>query len=222
MTDAAWLLFWVAVLGGGLGAVVLLHGRGLRTTHARDLLHVGTGVWVLGWPAWSSPAAPIALATTAAALTAMVPLASRRLALASRLEHSVSDGDERWGGLVLYTVAYAALTVVGLVHAPFPAAAGLLALSLGDGLGGLAGRHLGRHFYRAPGGKRKSLEGSAVVAVMAALGVAIAAWWLGSPVGLGVVAVLGCTAAVAEALSPRGTDNLIVPVAVWLAASVLT
>jgi len=60
------------------------------------------------------------------------------------------------------------------------------------------------------------------VAAAAALGVARAGWWLGAPPSVGLVLGLGATAAVVEALSPRGTDNVTVPIAVWLAALVLT
>lgn len=218
MTDASWLVLWLAVLGAGLSAVVVLHRLGLRATYARDLLHVGTGSWVLGWPAWREPALPIALVLGAAAATSLVPVASRRLAVAARFERSVSGGDERFGGLVLYTLAFAAGTWLGLTREPFPAAAALLALSLGDGVGGAVGRRFGRLRYAAPGGKRKSVEGSVAVGVMGAAGAALAAAWFDAPAGLGVIAALGVTAAAAEALSPRGIDNLLVPAAVWLVA----
>lgn len=222
MTDASLLVVWLAVLGAGIGAVVILHERGLPSTYGRDLLHVGAGAWVLGWPAWSSPVLPIALVVLAAAATVAVPIASRRLALAASFERSVSGGDESWRGLVLYTLAFAVFTVAGLGVEPFPAAAALLALSLGDGIGGLVGRKLGRVHYRAPGAKKKSIEGSIVVAVMAALGAAFASAWLGAPVGVEVALGIGIVAAVAEALSPRGTDNIVVPGAVWLFASLVT
>lgn len=221
MTDGTLLLLWIVVLACGLGSVVALHGLGLRATYARDLLHVGTGIWVLGWPSWSQPILPGALVVGAAAMTALVPLTSRRLVLAARFQQSVSEGDERYHGLVLYTLAYAGFTWIGLTREPFPAAAALLALSLGDGLGGAVGRRVGRTFYSAPGGKRKSLEGSAVVAVMAAAGAALAAMWFHTPVDPWLIVALGVIAALAEALSPRGSDNAVVPTAVWLGAVLL-
>lgn len=215
MTDAGWLVLWVAVLGTGLAAIVVLHRLGLRSTYARDLLHIGTGVWVLGWPAWSRPHLPVALVCLAFAATALVPVASRRVAVAARLEQSVTNGDERWVGLVWYTFAYALGTWVGLVYTVFPAAAALLALSLGDGIGGAVGRRFGRLRYRVPWSKPKSLEGSLAVATMAAAGAALASVWLGVPVGVGGVIAIGLASAVAEALAPRGTDNILVPAAAF-------
>src|SRR5262249_23294196 len=99
---------------------------------------------------------------------------------------------------------------------PVPTAAGLLALALGDGLGGLVGRLWGRHRYRVPWAKTKRLEGTLVVAVFAALGAAIAAQRVGLPLPAGRLLAAGLAAAVAEALAPRATDNLLVPLAVWL------
>ncbi|MCA9675313.1 MAG: hypothetical protein KC464_09785, partial [Myxococcales bacterium] len=161
MTDLVLTLGWLGGLACGLGGAIVLHRLGLASTYVRDLLHVGAGVWILGWAWWTTPAWPIAITAVVTAGTALVPTAASRWHLAARLHRSVTGGDERWSGLVLYTLAYAALTPVGLCDRPLPAAAGLLALSLGDGVGGAVGRRFGRHHYRAPGGKVKSLEGSA-------------------------------------------------------------
>jgi len=217
VSDLALAGGWCALLVSGLAGVVLLRRFGLARTHARDLLHVGAGVWVLGWASWRDPLPPIAITVAAAALTAALPWAAGRWLAAARLRDAVSDDDERWSGLTLYTAAYALLTAVGLLVTPLPAAAALLALSLGDGIGGAVGRGLGRHHFRAPGGKRKSLEGSLTVAVMAAAGAVVAALAVGAPPTLAVALTTGAVASVAEALAPRGTDNAVVPVCVWAA-----
>ncbi len=215
MTDALLAIAWVGALGAALATLMLVHRAGLATTYARDLLHVGTGVWVLGWPWWHNAAAPVLITGAAALATAWLPDLARRRPAAARIRDTFAGGDERWSGLCLYTASYAALTWIGLWRAPFAAAAGLLALSLGDGIGGAVGRRFGAHFFRAPGGKQKSLEGSLAVAVAAAAGVLVASWRFNAPVGASRVALLGAGAAVAEALSPRGTDNVVVPAVVW-------
>lgn len=222
MTDLLLAIIWVGVLAGGIVSVVILRRLGLSPTHARDLLHVGAGVWVLGWPYWDGRMAPLAIVGGAAVLVALVPAAARHLEPVARFQRSVVGGDEAFGGLVVYTLSFAVLTTVGLTAEPFPAAAfpaaaGLLALALGDGLGGLVGRRWGRHFYTTAG-KRKSLEGSLAVAVFAALGAVAAGAWLGTDVPAWQVAVLGAVATAAEGLAPRGTDNAVVPAAVWMVA----
>ena len=79
------------------------------------------------------------------------------------------------------------------------------------------GRLWGRHRYRVPWAKTKSVEGTLVVAVFAAVGAVIAGLWFGAPLPVARVLAAGAAAAFAEALAPRATDNLGVPLAVWLA-----
>jgi dolichol kinase len=217
MSDAAQAALWCALLVSGLGAAIVVHRLGLPRTYVRDLLHVGAGLWILGWPHWHGAVAPVTIVGVVAVATAAVPWISRRVRIAARLRDAVADEDERWEGLERYTLAVLFLTLVAMAFDPFPAAAGVAALALGDGVGGAIGRRFGRHFYFAPGGKRKSLEGSVAVAVMATIGVGVAAAWFGADVTAGHVVAAGVVAAFAEALAPAATDNLYVPLTVWLA-----
>ena len=210
---------WILVLAGGLAVTVGLRKSGLRASLSRDLLHVGAGVWVLGWPYWQGLAAPLSIGVGATVAIAVIGIAE--WPWARQIRRGISEGDERFGGLVLYTLAFAIFTALGLTGAPFPAAAGLLALALGDGLGGLVGRHFGRRFYTPPGGQRKTLKGSAAVAVFGAAGVALAGTWFGVDLAVWQVLVLGVVAAAAEGIAPRSSDNALVPAAVWVAALLL-
>jgi dolichol kinase len=219
VNDGLRVLVWSAVFAGGLGACLFLAARGLPRTYVRDVLHVGAGVWPLGWGAWQSPWPPIGLALTGFLLLAAIPVLARRPGPARSLERAVSGEGEAWSGLVLYGLSALVFTAVGLLgSSPFPAAAALLALALGDGIGGLVGRVWGRHRYRVPWAKTKSVEGSVAVACFAMLGTAIAAARFGVPPSVGLLVGTGLAAAVAEAVAPRATDNLLVPVAVWLVA----
>lgn len=222
MSDLALGVGWLVVLAAGLGGCVVVRALGLPATYVRDVLHVGAGVWIVGWPWWDGAALPSAIVATVAVATALMPRLARRSHLAARLVRAVTSGDERWTGLVHYTLAYAVFTVVGLTGDPFPAATALLALSLGDGIGGAVGRAFGRHRFRAPGAKRKSLEGSVVVALGGMVAAAVAAALFGQPASAVAVLAIGVVAATVEALAPRGTDNILIPVAVWLTATVVT
>ena len=219
MHDGLLVLVWSVVFAGGLGACLWLARWGLPRTYVRDLLHVGAGVWPLGWKAWHSPWPPVLVALTGSLLLISIPVLARRSAAARRLEGAVSGEGEAWSGLVLYGLSAAAFTAVGLLgHAPFPAAAALLSLALGDGLGGLVGRTWGRHRFRVPWAKTKSAEGALVVAGLAAVGTVMAGLLFGVPLSVGRVLGAALAAAVAEALAPRATDNVLVPLAVWLVA----
>jgi dolichol kinase len=215
--DGLLVLLWSAVFAGGLGACLWLAGRGLPRTYVRDVLHVGAGVWPLGWGAWQSPWPPIAVATTGFAVLLAVPVVGRRLEGARLLERAVSGDGEAWSGLVLYGFSAAVFTALGLLgRSAFPAAAALLALALGDGLGGLVGRRWGRGRFRVPWAKTKSVNGSLVVLVCSAFATDVAGALFGVRLDGGRVLVAGVAAALAEALAPRATDNLLVPLAVWL------
>ncbi len=222
MMDLALSGGWIVVFAFGVSACVALRAFGVPSTYVRDVLHIGTGVWVLGWPMWTDRALPIAITVIAAIGIAILPRVAQRIPAAGKLVRAVTGDDEHWGGLVLYTIAYALFTAIGVVRDPFPAAAALLALSLGDGIGGAVGRVTGTHYFRAPGGKRKSYEGSIVVALGAAAGVLVAAKVLGVSIAWPLPIVAGIVAALAEAFAPRGTDNLIVPIAVWTAIQLVT
>jgi dolichol kinase len=100
----------------------------------------------------------------------------------------------------------------------FAAATALLGLALGDGMGGVVGRRFGRHLYAFAGGKRKSVEGSAAVAVGAAIGAWIASAYFGASASAPMLIGIGLVASAAEAASPRASDNAILPAAVWLFA----
>jgi dolichol kinase len=222
MTDLTLGSLWLAVLGGGIAACVVAHTLGLASTYVRDVLHIGAGVWVLGWPYWHGGAIPIAIVVAVALATFAMPLIAAHNTVAARIVRSITNGDERWTGLIHYTAMYASFTALAVVLDPFPAAAALLALSLGDGLGGAVGRNWARHRYQLPGAKVKSLEGSAVVMIAAAVGAAIAAHLFGRDVGVLTLLVLGAVAALTEALAPRSTDNVLIPIAVWTTATLVT
>jgi dolichol kinase len=211
MLDAGLAVLWVAILGGGLLIAAALARWGLPRTHVRDVVHVGAGVWPLGWPYWHGRAAPLAIVWGALLAMATLPLLAGRVAALARLEKAVTSESERWSGLVLYTLSVAVLTTVGLLRAPFAAAAALFALALGDGVGGAVGLAFGRHHYRFAGGKTKSLEGSLVVALFSTGGVLLAAHVFAASLPLAVALLAGAAAAVAEAVAPRATDNVVLP-----------
>lgn len=222
MTDLALGGTWLVVLAAAFGVALVIRALGIASTYVRDMLHIGAGIWVIGWPWWHGTAVPIAIVGAVALGVAFVPTLARRSHFVERLQRCVTSDDEHWGGLVLYTIAYAIFTVIGVMLDPFAAGAALLALSLGDGIGGAVGRALGDHHYRAPGGKQKSFEGSLVVLLCAVIGALLASLLFATPLPLASAFVLGAVAAVTEAFSPRGTDNLLIPAAVYIAAHLVT
>jgi dolichol kinase len=214
-SDAVQIGLWLAILAGGLLVCVALKRAGLATTYVRDLLHVGAGVWAFGLRLWRASWAPIGITVFAVVTLAAVPRLASRVRGLARFRDAVSDGDERFSGLVLYALAFAIFTAVARFDRAFPAAAALLALALGDGLGGLVGRHLGRLRYRIPWAKPKTLEGSLGVALFAGLAVLALAWWHREALATSTLVAAAMFAALVEAAAPRASDNVLLPAAVW-------
>ena len=222
MDDALLVLLWLAMAMVGVAMAVWLHRVGVAATYVRDLVHVGAGAWVFGWSAWQHPAVPVLVAAVVAGGSAGVPGLAKRYRLLAGLRGALADTDETWQGVAQYGMVFFAFTLCAFVASDLRAAAGasLLALAWGDGLGGAVGRRLGTHRFRAPWAKAKTLEGSMVVAVMSAAAVLVFLSWMDATVDPAAVVGAGAVAACAEALAPRGSDNLAVPtsVFVWLLA----
>lgn len=219
MHDGVLVLLWSAIFAGGIGFCLLLARMGAPRSSVRDVLHIGAGMWPLGWWGWHSPWPPVLVALAGFLALVSIPLLGRRWSGPRSVERAVSDEEEVWLGLELYALSAVVFTALGLFRrAPVPAAAALMALALGDGMGGLVGRSLGLHRYRAPWGKSKSLEGSAAVAVFSGLGAALPGVLFAAPLsGIRVIGA-GIAGAAVEALAPRATDNVLVPLVVWLVA----
>ena len=213
---------WIAVLVFAIIALTLLHRAGMPRTYVRDLLHVGAGVWVVGWPWWEGRTVPLLIVWGAFVATALIPILSPRLPPLRRFHDSVAGEGERWAGIVAYTGSFAALTTLALEFRLVPAAAGAAAaMCAGDGLGGLVGRRFGRHRYALPWSKAKTWEGTAAVFVFSVLGIVLALHALAIPVRWENALLLGGAGAVAEALAPRASDNAVVPAAVFGLALIL-
>jgi dolichol kinase len=217
MNDVVLVAFWIGLAATAFTVCVAARRAGVAVTHLRDIIHVGAGLWPLGWIFWQGRVAPVSLAIAGTVATFAVPaLAGRASALAAHVQQSISDTDERWTGVQLYGAAFSAATILAFTTHPFAPAAALLALALGDGFGGAIGRRFGRHFYATPSGKRKSMEGSVAVALFSMAAIALAAARFGVALPMGAIAGAAVIAALAEALAPAGTDNVLLPAAVWL------
>ncbi len=117
-------------------------------------------------------------------------------------------------GTVYFPLSFAAILIVFWGNPTAPTTnprlivAALMPMTWGDALAALVGERWGSHRYTLLGHTR-SLEGSATMLIVSTL-----ATWLAlgaSPATLGMAVLTGLGAALAEAISPWGIDNLTVP-----------
>ena len=174
----------------------------------RKVVHIGTGniillAWWMSIPAWAIVGAGIFFAG--------VTLLSYRFALLP----SINNVGRKSYGTFFYAVSIAVLggwfwTIVRPVFAVL----GLLVMTWGVGMAGLVGKQFGRHGYEI-WGMKKSWEGSVTMAVVSTVVCALVLSTT-TPVS-GMVLILslfvGIAAALLEAFSKFGLDNLTVPIA---------
>lgn len=218
-------LYALGILGLG---EVLYRVADVPQFYARKFVHVAAGMWVFGimmlFHRWYIGIIPFASFIVVNAI-----IWRYRLSKAVEPEHGAPG------------TAYFALAITLLFavlwrpigpddYGPI-AAAGAMALTWGDAMAAISGRLFGRHAYTVAGTMR-TLEGSAVMFGVSFVTMLLVLLLLpGSFIAQSVTplplfralfaALLGAAAATAaEAVTPRGLDNLSVPIAaagvVWL------
>jgi dolichol kinase len=218
-SDVIGLVLSYAYAFGMLTAVETVGRRlGWRMEVTRKIIHIGAGMWVWGMLAlfdhWWAGVIPFAT------FIALNWLFSRRQTFQTMDDERSSPGTVYFA--ISITVLYTMLwRTSGVDRAPVATAA-VMAMTWGDAIASLVGQRWGRRHYRFFG-HRRSLEGSAAMALACAAAVLTTLLWLpASPLSPGslqlsvgaalvLTAVCTATAVVAEAVSPAGTDNLTVP-----------
>ncbi|MBC8160598.1 MAG: phosphatidate cytidylyltransferase [Roseiflexaceae bacterium] len=229
-SDIIGLVLSYIYASGLLGLAELLHRKlDVPQFYTRKFVHIWAGMWALATMAlfyrWWMGIIPFATF-----------ILVNYVLYRTRLAKSVDGGEQRTLGTVYFALAITLL--FGLLWRRFEeqdygpiALAGVMAMTWGDALAAIAGKSFGRHTYTVLGYTR-SYEGSAVMflvsfAVILAVLVLLPGTFVSpfAPVlslgqALGFALIGAAVAALAEAVSPAGLDNLTVPVltsgALWL------
>jgi dolichol kinase len=206
----------------GLLLIVEAIGRHFKWSQdfTRKLIHIGAGLWIWGilylFDHW---------------YWGIVPFASfillNYLFYRQQTFKTMDTTDSTLGTVyfaISITVLFGLFWRTGGSHDYVPvAAAGTMAMTLGDGFASIIGRRWGKHPHAFIGDHLRSWEGTAAMALFSFMGIFLTLLWLpGSYLSpnsvvlapltiLGIALVGTLTATVAEALSPAGTDNLSVP-----------
>ena len=212
-----WLLF-VACYGYVVAMIVIaskLPSLGFSQSGSRKFLHamIGNLPFVIPLFSWAfSPflvAAPFILVTyLASPLSPWGFLRERMRGLTELTEEGHHTG------LVLYSISYTALALL-FPSQPYVIASGILPMAYGDSAAALVGRKMGRHKYSfAP---EKTVEGSVAMFTASFISLIVSSFYFSSIYGcsaygkLAPVFVVSLVVTVVEAVSPRGFDNIGVP-----------
>jgi len=217
----------VALLAMSLGtvfavAVAVLRRRGVRVAYTRKIFHFAIfSMAAVVHTVWSLPGTVVFGSVIAGIVLSAVAIGEGQ----PFYEALARDTDRPHRSLFilvpLLTTAVGGLASA-LLAGPF-ASVGYLAAGWGDAVGEPVGARWGRHPYRVPSlagvPATRTIEGSAAVFLVASVGSALAL----STLGFGDVAwvagvACGLVAALVEAVSHHGLDNLTVQVAASLVA----
>jgi phytol kinase len=209
-------LFIFAVIGA---ATLLMKRFHLKQSVSRKIIHIGVSHW---WLVALVGIDDLAVALIGPLLFIILNTVSYRLRLIEAMEN---EPDAANLGTVYFPVSLTVLVTL-CWSGTIPYAAGtvaILILGWGDGLAALVGENFGRLRFRVPGGI-KSLEGTLTMGAVSALVPAGVFLFSGITPAAGLipsVLAISCAATLIETLTPRGLDNLSIPVLTALLAAVL-
>jgi phytol kinase len=183
----------------------ILHRLNQDPELVRKVVHIGTGnvlliAWWLHIPTW--------ICIGAGVIFSAIALASHNINILSML----NDVGRKTYGVFYYALSITILVTVLWEHHPQYAAIGVMVMSWGDGMAALIGKRFGKHTFIHLGNKR-SLEGSfamfvtSLIVIISILGIANGFRLK----DIGIAIPIAAIAALLEAYSPGGTDNLSVP-----------
>ncbi|NDJ51810.1 MAG: phosphatidate cytidylyltransferase [Chloroflexi bacterium] len=197
----------------------------------RKLVHIGAGLWIWAilffFDNWTFGIIPFA--------TFIV----LNYIFYRQQSFSAMDDEESTPGTVYFAISITILFALlwrtgdGAIDRVPIAAAGVMAMTIGDAFASLIGRRYGKNEYTFFGHTR-TYEGSAAFLILAFFAVFLTLWLSSGsalspnsppiPIGTALIMALVGTlvGAVAEGISPAGTDNLSVPLAVALALFLLS
>jgi dolichol kinase len=202
--------------------IILITGKikdHLPKNLARKFLHImiGNFIWIIPFFTYTTFPMnfPFLVASPFILLTFFVSPGTPFKGLTQKIS---GLGDVTFGGhtygLVFYAIAYTILAAL-FSDKPWIIATGIIPLAYGDAAASIVGQKWGRHQFNVCA--KKSVEGSIAMFAVCFLVLAASSAFFGFlyplPIITFILASLGAAAVatVCEAITPRGLDNLVVP-----------
>ena len=192
-----------------------LKEKGISSNTLRELTHTSMGVWPVLWFLFNDNLWATSVPLLVTIMLAFAPKSIRR---------TFSEGDEKHIGLVFYAFSFTVVTYFFFMR--YEGAAAIFSLAFGDGLGGLIGSRYGKHRYKIPWVKEKSIEGSLTVFLLSMLSITISQIiFTGHLISVAIIVLGGIFVTLIEAISPYHSDNLTIPILLsvflWLMESIV-
>jgi dolichol kinase len=214
LDEFTWNLAVMAVCYAYIVALIVVSPR-LRMPRkvSRKVLHAMIGNLPLIMPFFTASiypflvASPFILVTLLATPNSPIKLGEKMKGLSNLTEEG-----HHWG-LVLYAMSYSALAYLFGVK-PYIVAAGIFPMAYGDSLAAIFGEYFGRHKYKIF--ETKSLEGSIGMFLGSFVSLTFAFIYFGLlyPFTFNPIVpafAIACLVTVVEGASPKGLDNVAVP-----------
>jgi phytol kinase len=215
LDELLWNLTVMGVCYVYIVALILVSPRlPLPKKVSRKVLHSMIGNLPLIMPFFTSSIYPFLVASPFIIVTLLAtPFSPMKLGEKMKgLSDLTEEGHSM--GLVLYAVSYTALAYLFGVK-PYIVAAGIFPMAYGDSLAAIFGEYYGRHKYKVF--ERKSIEGSIGMFLGSFVSLALAFLYFGffypftfNP--LVPAAAIAGLVTIIEGVSPKGLDNVAVPV----------
>ncbi len=214
MDEFTWNL---AVMGGCYAYILVLIVVSPRLSLpgkvSRKVLHAMIGNLPLIMPFFTASIYPFLVASPFILVTLLaIPNSPMKLGEKMKGLSNLTEEGHHWG-LVLYAISYSVLAYFFGVK-PYIVAAGIFPMAYGDSLAAIFGEYFGRHKYRVF--ETKSIEGSLGMFLGSFVSLTLAFFYFGlfysftfNP--LVPALAIACLVSVVEGASPKGLDNVAVP-----------
>lgn len=205
----AGLLAMIVVFGLLMVAEKVKDYEHLNTEITRKFIHITVGSFVAFWPFFMSDAVIYAICGAFVAVIVFTRY--------SGLFPSIHNVQRKTWGDLLFPVGIAG--TLFLAHDPWIFTAAILHLSLADGFAALVGARYGKHNAYKIMGYTKTLAGNAAFFVIS-LGIMVSLVWFDpgnfASISNLTLIIIPIFTTIIEAISVRGSDNLMVPILLTL------
>ncbi len=201
------VLLFAVIFGILLISELLWRGKFLRGEAGRKFVHITVGAFVASWPLFVDMRTIVPMSV---ALLAVVYVSKRYLVF-----HGVHGVRRKTWGELMFPIGIGAAAL--LSPSPWVFSVAILHLSVADGLAAVFGERYGKGNRYKVFGETRSVIGTMVfylVSLAIAGGVVLLKPSMFSQAAVPVLFALPAIATTVENLSPRGTDNVTVPLLV--------